>query len=108
MENVVFNIGCTTKNGVEMNVESMINAIGERTDCTITRTVGFYKGHRKNSLKVDVYDVHIDTAVVMAIRFARLFNQECVALTIKGKTHFITGDMPDSDFFDVVIDFEKE
>lgn len=96
------------KNGVEMNVESMINAIGERTDCTITRTVGFYKGHRENSLKVDVYDVHIDTAVVMAIRFARLFNQECVALTIKGKTHFITGDMPDSDFFDVVIDFEKE
>ena len=68
MENVVFNIGCTTKNGVEMNVEAMINAIGERTNCTITRTVAF----------------------------------------IKGKTHFITGDMPDSDFFDVVIDFEKE
>ena len=56
MENVVFNIGCTTKNGVEMDVESMINAIGERTDCTITRTVGFYKGQRENSLKVDVYD----------------------------------------------------
>ncbi len=107
MENVVFNIGCTTKNGVEMDVESMINAIGERTDCTITRTVGFYKGQRENSLKVDVYDVHSDTAVDMAIRFARLFHQECVALTIKGKTHFITGDMPDSDFFDVVIDFEN-
>lgn len=47
MENVVFNIGCTTKNGVEMDVKSMINAIGERTDCTITRTVGFYKGQRE-------------------------------------------------------------
>lgn len=107
MENVVFNISCTTKNGIEMDIESMINAIGKHTDCTITRTVGFYKGQRENSLKVDVYDVQIDTAVVMAIHFARLFNQVHVALTIKGKTHFITGDMSDIDFFDVVLDFEK-
>lgn len=51
MENVVFNIGCTTKNGVEMDVESMINAIGKRTDCTITRTVAFIRDSVKMPLK---------------------------------------------------------
>ena len=107
MENVVFNIGCTTKNGEEMDIEAMINAIGEYIDCTITRCVGFYKGKREDSLKVEVYDIAVDDAVNKASFFSRVFNQECVALTIDGKTHFITGEMTDDDFFNVVSDFEK-
>lgn len=107
MENVVMNIGCTTKNGVKMDVESMIDEIGYYTDCTITQCVGFYKGQKESSLKVEIYDTAVDNAVNLASYFARMFTQECVALTIKGKTHFITGTLSDSDFFDIVIDFEN-
>lgn len=107
MENIILNIGCTTKNGVEMDIESMIDEIGHYTDCTITKTIGFYRGKRESSLKVDIYDINIDTAVDMAMYFARIFHQECVALTIKGMTKFIVGYMPDSDFFDTVTDFEN-
>lgn len=105
--NVTLNIGCTTKEGVKMNTEFMIDKIGYYTDCTITRCVGFYKGKREDSLKVEVYDIAVDAAVNKASFFARIFNQECVALTIDGKTHFITGEMPDDEFFNVVIDFER-
>ena len=105
--NVTLNIGCTTKEGVKMNTEFMIDEIGYYTDCTITRCVSFYKGKREDSLKVEVYDIAVAAAVNKASFFARIFNQEGVALTIDGKTHFITGEMTDDDFFNVVIDFER-
>lgn len=107
MENIILNIGCTTKNGVKMNIESMIDKIGHYTDCTITKTIGFYKGKRENSLKVEIYDINIDTAVDTAMYFARIFHQECVALTIRDMTQFIGGYITDSEFFDTVIDFEN-
>ena len=83
MENVVFNIGCT-----------------------ITRTVVFYKGSVKISLKW-TFMMFISIQRWHGYLLCRMFYQECVALTIKGKTHFITWDMSDSYFFDIVIDFEN-
>ena len=105
--NVTLNIGCTTKHGVELNPDSMINTIGKNTDCTITRTIGFYKGTRENSLKVDIYAIAADSAVDMASYFARVFMQECVALTVNCKTHFITGRLSENEFINIVDELEK-
>ena len=105
--NVTLNVGCTTKHGVELNPDSMINTIGKETDCTITQCVGFYHGHRENSLKVEIYDIAVDSAVDMASYFARVFMQECVALTVNGKTHFITGRLSENEFINIVDELEK-
>lgn len=105
--NVTMNIGCTTKHGVEINPDSMINTIGRNTDCTITKTIGFYKGIRENSLKVEIYDIATDSAVDMASYFARVFMQECVALTVQNKTHFITGHLSADEFINIVDTLEK-
>ena len=105
--NVTLNIGCTTKHGVELNSDSMISTIGKNTDCTITRTIGFYRGNRENSLKVDIYDIAADSAVDMASYFARVFMQECVALTVNDKTHFITGRLSENEFINIVDELEK-
>lgn len=45
--NVTMNIGCTTRHGVALNPDSVIDTIGKNTDCTITKTIGFYKAARK-------------------------------------------------------------
>lgn len=105
--NVVLNIGCTTKHGVEMNIDSMIETIGKNTDCTITNTVGFYHGKKENSLKVEIYGIAVDSAVDMASYFARVFMQECVALTVDGKTNFITGRLSEDEFINIVDTLEK-
>lgn len=99
--NATMNIGCTTKNGVKMDVESMIDEIGRETDCTITPTIGFYHGQRENSLKVEIYDIAVDRAVDMASYFSRVFVQECVALTVEGKTYFITGHLSDDEVIEI-------
>ena len=96
--NVVMNIGMTTKDGVKMDVNSAMDKIGAETDCTITRCVGFYKGKREESLRVDIYDTRADIAVAMASYFAHLFMQECVAVTIGNKTVFVTDDYTDTEF----------
>ena len=98
MENIILNIGCTTENGVEMDIESMIDKIGAETDCTITRCVGFYHGQRENSLKVEIYDTRADIAVSMASYFAHLFMQECVAVTVGDTTVFVTDDYTEEEF----------
>lgn len=105
--NATLNIGCTTKDGAKLDEDFMVNEIGYYTDCTITKAIEFYKGQKENSLKVEIYATTVDNAVNLASYFARIFTQECVALTIKDKTHFITSNMSDNDFFDIVIDFEK-
>lgn len=105
--NATMNIGCTTKNGVKMDVESMINEIGKETDCTITPTIGFYHGQRENSLKVEIYDITVDMAVDMASYFSRVFVQECVALTVEGKTQFITGHLSEDECIEIVNALEK-
>ena len=105
--NVTMNIGCTTKNGVELNPDSMINKIGKETDCTITRCVGFYKGHRENSLKVEIYDTRADIAVSMASYFAHIFSQECVAVTVGDSTVFVNDDYTDTEFVEWCDALEK-
>lgn len=90
MENVVINIGCTTKFGDMMNADKMIDIIGHYHDCTITKCIGFYHGKRENSLKVEIYGVSISMAVDYAALWARCFKQECVALTVNDKTVFVT------------------
>lgn len=96
--NVVMNIGMTTKDGVKIDCDSAIDKIGAETDCTITQCVGFYKGNRENSLKVEIYDTRVDIAVSMASYFAHIFRQECVAVTIGNKTVFVTDDYTDTEF----------
>ena len=96
--NATMNIGCTTKNGVELNPDSMINKIGAETDCTIMRCVGFYHGKKEESLRVDIYDTRSDIAVSMASYFAHIFSQECVAVTVGAKTVFVTDDYTDTEF----------
>ena len=105
--NVTLNVGCTTKHGVELNSDSMINTIGKNTDCTITRCVGFYHGQKENSLKVDIYGIAADSAVDMASYFARVFMQECVALTVNDKTNFIPGRLSENEFINIVDELEK-
>ena len=95
--NVVMNIGMTTKDG-SIDCDSAIDKIGAETDCTITRCVGFYKGHRENSLKVEIYDTRADIAVSMASYFAHLFVQECVSVTVGNTTVFVTDDYTEDDF----------
>ena len=96
--NVVMNIGMTTKNGVKIDCDSAIDKIGAETDCTITRCVGFYHGHRENSLKVEIYDTRADIAVSMASYFAHIFSQECVAVTVGNTTVFVNDDYTEDDF----------
>ena len=105
--NVTLNVGCTTKNGVEFNPDSMINKIGKETDCTITRCVGFYKGHRENSLKVEIYDTRADIAVSMASYFAHIFMQECIAVTVGDSTVFVNDDYTDTEFVEWCDALEK-
>ena len=105
--NVVMNIGMTTKNGVKIDCDSAIDKIGAETDCTITRCVGFYKGHREDSLRVDMYDTRADIAVSMASYFAHLFMQECVAVTVNGKTVFVNDDYTDTEFVEWCDALEK-
>lgn len=90
--NVVLNIGLNDRKWKRQKVttEHAIDLVGEYVkNCTITPTVGFYKGMRENSLKVDVYGVSVDDAIRIAEHFAFTLNQECVALTIDGKTVFV-------------------
>lgn len=105
--NVVMNIGMTTKNGVKIDCDSAIDKIGAETDCTITRCVGFYKGKREESLKVEIYDTRADIAVSMASYFCYVFQQECVAVTIGDKTVFVTDDYTDTEFVEWCNALEK-
>ena len=105
--NVVMNIGMTTKNGVKIDCDSAIDKIGAETDCTITRCVGFYKGKREESLKVEIYDTRVDIAVSMASYFAHIFHQECVAVTVGDKTVFVTDDYTEDEFIEWCDALEK-
>ena len=87
--NVVMNIGLTTQDGKELDMNTVVNMIGIFADCTITPTIGYYKGKRENSLKVEIYGYKATAAFTLAAHFARSFNQECVALTVNGHTAFI-------------------
>ena len=87
--NVVMNIGLTTKDGKDLDMDKVVNIIGSFADCTITPTIGFYKGKRENSIKVEIYGYHATAAFTLAAHFARAFAQECVALTVNGYTAFI-------------------
>lgn len=96
--NVVMNIGMTTKDGVKIDVDSAMDSIGKETDCTITKTVGFYHGQRENSLRVDIYDIAVDRAISMASYFAHIFRQECVAVSVDNTTVFVNDDYTEDEF----------
>ena len=96
--NVVMNIGMTTKNGVKIDCDSAIDKIGAETDCTVTRCVGFYKGQKENSLKVEIYNIAVDRAISMASYFAHLFMQECIAVTVGDSTVFVNDEYTENDF----------
>ena len=87
--NAVLNIGMVTRNGMPIHIETAEKIIGLTTDCTITRCTGFYKGHKEPSLKVEIYNVPCDKAIDLAHEFARDFNQECTACTVRFKTVFV-------------------
>ena len=105
--NVVMNIGMTTKNGVRLDINSAIDIIGKETDCTITRCVGFYKGHREESLRVNIYDTRADIAVSMASYFAHIFSQECVAVTVGDSTVFVNDEYTEDEFIEWCDALEK-
>lgn len=88
-ENITLNIGMVTRNGMPINEKVAIKVIGLTTDCTITRCTGYYKGHEEPSLKVEIYGVSCKKGVELAREFARDFNQECVACTVRFKTVFV-------------------
>ena len=87
--NVVLNVGLVTKNLMPINKETALKIIGLSTDCTVTECVGFYKGNREPSLKIEIYDTTLESGVELAREFAREFNQWCVACTYKFKTVFV-------------------
>lgn len=89
MENATLNIGMLTRNYMPINISTAKKIIGLTTDCTITECTGYFKGHEEPSLKVEIYGVSAEKAVDLAHEFARDFNQECVACTIKWKTCFV-------------------
>lgn len=89
MENVTLNIGMVTRNYMPINVKVAKKIIGLTTDCTISECTGYYKGHEEPSLKVEIYGVSCEKGVDLAHEFARDFNQECVACTVRFKTVFV-------------------
>lgn len=89
MKNVTLNIGMVTRNYMPINVDVAKKIIGLTTDCTITECVGYYKGHAEPSLKVEIYNVSCEKGIDLAHDFARDFNQECVACTVRFKTVFV-------------------
>lgn len=89
LENVTLNIGMVTRNYMPINVKVAKKIIGLTTDCTITECTGYYKGHEEPSLKVEIYGVSCEKGVDLAHEFARDFNQECVACTVRFKTVFV-------------------
>lgn len=104
---VVMNIGLTTQDDKELNMDTVINMIGLFADCTITPTIGFYKGKRENSLKVEIYGYKATAAFTLAAHFARSFNQECVALTANGYTAFISQQPTNDEYKEFVARVDK-
>lgn len=105
--NVVMNIGLTTQNGKELDMDTVINMVGLFADCTITPTIGFYKGVRENSIKVEIYGYKATAAFTLAAHFARSFNQECVALTVNGYTAFISQQPTNDEYKEFVARVDK-
>lgn len=103
--NIVLNIGLNDKKTKKQRIKTdyAINLVGEHVrNCTITETVGFYKGVRENSLKVEIYGVDAYTAISYAEHFALIFNQECVALTAEGKTFFVAAFPSTAEYTDML------
>lgn len=105
--NVVMNIGLTTQDGKELDMDTVINMVGLFADCTIMPTIGFYKGVRKNSIKVEIYGYTPTAAFELAVHFARSFNQECIALTVNGYTAFISQHPTNDEYKEFVARVDK-
>lgn len=106
--NVTINVGCTTKDGRELDVETMISCIGMHHDCTITPTLGFYKGKRENSLKIEIYETTLKEMIAFSSYLAGSFKQECVALTVNSTTQFITAEMSAAEYSTILKKFESK
>ena len=88
-------------------MDSAMDNIGKEVDCTITRCVGFYKGQKENSLKVEIYNIAVDRAISMASYFSHIFKQECVAVTVGDTTVFVNDDYTDTEFVEWCDALEK-
>lgn len=84
--NVVLNLGLVTKNSMPIDKKTAIKIIALSTDATITECTRIYKGNVEPSLKIEIYNTTLESAVELAREFARTFNQWCVACTYKFKT----------------------
>lgn len=87
--NVTLNLGLVTKNFMPVNKKTAMKIIALSTDCTVTECMGVYKGNVEPSLKIEIYDTTLKSAIELAREFAREFNQWCVACTYKFKTVFV-------------------
>lgn len=93
-DNATLYIGLTTRYGNPLIKEAVINSIGAMTDCTISESIGFYKGTREESLKVEIFNISAENARMLASRLAYILMQECVALRMDSdkKVRFENGD----------------
>lgn len=92
LKNWVMNVGLNDSktHKQEVPTEKAINMIGKKCqNCTITETIGFYKGERENSLKVEVYGMDFYRITTIAEVLCAELNQECIAITCEGYTFFI-------------------
>lgn len=105
--NVIINVGCTTKDDVELGVESMINSIGMHHDCTITKTSSFYRSKKENSLKAEIYDATLDEMIAFSRYLARSFKHECVTLTVGSTTQFITAEMSEAEYDKIINELKQ-
>lgn len=106
--NVTINVGCTTKDDIELDVENVINFIGMYHDCTITPTLGFYKDKRENSLKIEIYETTLEEMIAFSRYLASSFKQECVALTVNSTPQFITAEMSAAEYDKIIKEFESK
>lgn len=98
--NWVLNLGLNDKDThkQEKSMEEVYRQLGiifNKHGCTITECIGFYKGEKEKSLKIECYDMLDITATTIARRLANTFNQECVYLTEMKTNHteFITNNL---------------
>ena len=83
MANFSLQIGLNDKEShrQEFNTDYYVKTIGNYVDaCTIIPCVGYYKGERENSLRVEIYDTTREHVEYLCNEFKAIFNQESIIL----------------------------
>lgn len=84
-KNYLLNVGLNDKDKHEQlktlkEVYKMLATV-IKEGCTITNTIGIYKGEIENSLKIEVYDIPYDTIKFYADVIVTWLNQESIIIT---------------------------